>query len=206
MSIRELKLDDLLPFMVSIFETLCDILGVPYVSKIVDVLETFWSAYEAGSINIDDIESTLLQGGGKTHTPYLLDYIKVEPGGGGYDNRLAFISQAYTYATTGGAKAAIASKLKHVIVEESISGPSGDLTISGLCPVSLIVTDPEGRINSEILEVSYDRTDLNFDGELDEQIVIPDALQGQYTIQVVPEPDADPSTEIGGGQIKIHKG
>jgi len=74
---------------------------------------------------------------------------------------------------------------------------SNDLTFSLLCPADLKVTDPMNRITSktisEIPDSTYEETDLNSDGELDDQIYIPEALEGEYTIVVLPESGASPN-------------
>jgi hypothetical protein len=72
-----------------------------------------------------------------------------------------------------------------------------DFVIDGLSPIDLNITDADGRfINknfSNIPGATYTEVDLDGDGELDDRIIIPDALDGLYTIEVIPEPDADPT-------------
>jgi hypothetical protein len=72
-----------------------------------------------------------------------------------------------------------------------------DFTIDGLSPIDLNVTDADGRfINktfSNIPGAIYTEEDLDGDGELDDRVFIPDAIDGLYTIEVIPEPDAEPT-------------
>jgi PKD repeat protein len=64
-------------------------------------------------------------------------------------------------------------------------------------PVDLIITDPDGFIlskqGSEILGATYEETDIDEDGELDDLFAIPERKTGDYLIQVIPEPDALPT-------------
>ena len=73
----------------------------------------------------------------------------------------------------------------------------GTLHITVLCPVDLIITDPLGRTigraATEIPSATYIETDLDLDGDVDDQVYIPNALDGTYEIKVEPEPGADPS-------------
>jgi parallel beta-helix repeat protein len=73
--------------------------------------------------------------------------------------------------------------------------PLQRFTIRALSPVDLEVTDPQRRMisktESAIPLASYDEeTDLNYDGEPDDEVTIPGALMGNYSIRVVPEPGA----------------
>ena len=64
-------------------------------------------------------------------------------------------------------------------------------------PVDLTVTDPDGLIISkqlnEIPGSIYAEYDVDEDGHLDDLIYIPDRKFGNYSIAVVPEPDAKPT-------------
>lgn len=65
------------------------------------------------------------------------------------------------------------------------------------CPVDLIVTDPDGiRATKEISEVPgvfyYSEWDMDGDGNLDDQIILPEKKNGAYNIEVIPEPGAEP--------------
>ncbi len=72
---------------------------------------------------------------------------------------------------------------------------NGNLCITGYCPIDLNVTDPQGRTinltSSTIPNATYVEEDLDGIGDLDDQIFIPDALDGNYIIQVIPKPDAN---------------
>jgi len=71
------------------------------------------------------------------------------------------------------------------------------LTYAAKSPVDLVITDPNGlRISRQFNEIpgaTYSETDLDADGDLDDQIRIPDRKVGEYIITVVPEPDALPT-------------
>jgi hypothetical protein len=73
--------------------------------------------------------------------------------------------------------------------------PSRNLTIDGLCPIDLLVANAEGQfINktySSIPNATYIEKDIDGDGELDDRIFIPNAIDGLYTIQVIPEPESN---------------
>ena len=71
------------------------------------------------------------------------------------------------------------------------------LTYTAKSPVDLVVTDPDGlTISNQINEIpgaTYIEIDLDGDGDLDDQVRIPDRKTGDYIITVVPEPDALPT-------------
>jgi len=73
---------------------------------------------------------------------------------------------------------------------------SNDLTVTLECPADISVIDPFNRITNKTLNEipgsSYIETDLNSDGELDDQIIIPEILDGEYSIIVKAEPHAVP--------------
>ena len=78
-------------------------------------------------------------------------------------------------------------------------------------PVDIYVVDPDGlTISKQINEIPkavYIEADLNGDGDLDDTILIPDRKLGNYSITVIPEPDAEPTdtftleVSIGGENI-----
>lgn len=91
---------------------------------------------------------------------------------------------------------------------DTYENSANHMIISGLCPIDLLVTDPEGntisKTNSEILDAVYIEKDMNSDGELENIIFNPNAIDGPYDITVIPEPGADPSDTFS---IKVyHKG
>jgi len=63
------------------------------------------------------------------------------------------------------------------------------LEIIGWSPVDLTVTDPNGRTISkqlnEIPGATYIEFDLNEDGDLDDMVIIPDPLDGNYVILLI---------------------
>ncbi|MDP2918478.1 MAG: PKD domain-containing protein, partial [bacterium] len=72
------------------------------------------------------------------------------------------------------------------------------LLVSTYCPVDLEITDPRGRkIGKTISQIPlaiYEELDLNDDQDLDDRVIIPEALPGDYLIRVQPEPGADPNS------------
>ena len=62
-------------------------------------------------------------------------------------------------------------------------------------PVDLTITDPDGFVinkeSSEIPNANYIEVDIDGDGDLDDQIIIPQRKIGNYKITVTPEPDAE---------------
>ena len=71
------------------------------------------------------------------------------------------------------------------------------LTFTVYSPVEIVVTDPDGlaisRQLNEIPGATYTETDIDGDGDLDAQIRIPNRKIGDYSITVIPEPDALPT-------------
>ena len=71
------------------------------------------------------------------------------------------------------------------------------VVIRGLSPITLQVTDPLGRIvNADTVEVpraSYARVDSDFDGVMEDIIIIPVDSIGGYQIEVIPDSTAQPS-------------
>jgi len=85
-------------------------------------------------------------------------------------------------------------------IQESLTrtiAPSQWLVVGVACPVDVILTDPDGLIISkqlnEIPGASYMEYDLNGDGDLDDMIMIPYRKIGDYSISVIPAPDASPT-------------
>ena len=70
------------------------------------------------------------------------------------------------------------------------------LIIGGMCPIDLEVTDPDGLVinnsSNSIPDAQYIEQDIDGDGELDDFVIIPYPKQGDYDIQVIPEPEANP--------------
>lgn len=64
-------------------------------------------------------------------------------------------------------------------------------------PVDIVVTDPNGRVLSkavnEIPGALYEEGDIDADGEPDDVFFILEPKEGSYTIEVIPEPGADPN-------------
>ncbi len=75
--------------------------------------------------------------------------------------------------------------------------PYESLVIEAFSPVDLIVTDPQGRTISQagstIPSSSYIEGDVNGDGESDDVVIILNPLLGGYSIDVTPEPGAEPT-------------
>jgi hypothetical protein len=83
-----------------------------------------------------------------------------------------------------------------------------ELTVKVYCLVDLVIIDPKGRaINKVKIEEEYlsegiipppvykdKERDLDGDGELDDEVVIPNALVGNYIIEVVPEEEGQTDT------------
>jgi len=78
-----------------------------------------------------------------------------------------------------------------------IGSTAKGLTVTGLCPIDLVVTDPQGdtisKGGSQIPSARYFEQDLNGDGELEDQVYIPNALYGEYKVRVIPSPEANPT-------------
>jgi hypothetical protein len=69
--------------------------------------------------------------------------------------------------------------------------------ITGYSPIDLIVTDPIGRIVSketnQIDSAEYIEADLDYDGKLEDKVIIPSSELGEFQIQVIPDSTALPS-------------
>ena len=79
------------------------------------------------------------------------------------------------------------------------------------CLVDLAIVDPDGlSVNKQVCEVdgaSYGEDDFDGDGEVEDWIGIPEAKVGDYSILVMPEPDASPqdtySLKVSSGNVSI---
>ncbi|MHB1685953.1 MAG: T9SS type A sorting domain-containing protein [Ignavibacteriaceae bacterium] len=67
-------------------------------------------------------------------------------------------------------------------------------------PVNLMVTDPLGRKTnkyySEIPGAKYTEADLNGDGDIDDEIFIPNYVLGNYHVEVIPDSNASPTDNV----------
>jgi hypothetical protein len=79
---------------------------------------------------------------------------------------------------------------------ETVYQGGGILFGQALCPVDIVITDPNGLVLSkeqnQIPNSVYEEIDVDEDGDLDDFFVILNAEPGQYLIQVIPEPNALP--------------
>jgi hypothetical protein len=68
------------------------------------------------------------------------------------------------------------------------------LIVTAYSPVEIVITDPDGlTISKQVNEIpgaSYTELDLDGDGALDERIRINHRKSGDYTVSVIPDPDA----------------
>lgn len=85
------------------------------------------------------------------------------------------------------------------------------MVVTACSPVDLVVTDPDGlTISKELNEIpgaTYLEVDLDGDGELDDQVSIPDIKIGDYLITIILEPGASPTDtytfEVSVGGVSI---
>jgi hypothetical protein len=74
------------------------------------------------------------------------------------------------------------------------------LKIYTTCPVDLEVVDNLGRkVSKTVNEISganYIETDLDGNGDLDDEIIVPEPNTGAYYIQVIPDSNADPNAPV----------
>ncbi len=74
------------------------------------------------------------------------------------------------------------------------------LTITGYCPIDLEITDSFGKIVSKTVNqipgATYTEEDIDGDGDIDDQINIPDPNTGGYSITVIPNPGANPADPV----------
>jgi hypothetical protein len=72
-----------------------------------------------------------------------------------------------------------------------------ELVVIGFSPIDLQVTDSLGRFinkgSSTIPDATYSEYDFNGDGDPDDIITIAEAIDGLYTIDVIPEAGAEPT-------------
>jgi len=71
------------------------------------------------------------------------------------------------------------------------------LTAQAFSPVNLVITDPKGQVidkdTSTMPGAVYNTTDLNGDGDPDVEVIIPNALLGDYLIEVIPKLGVSPT-------------
>ena len=71
------------------------------------------------------------------------------------------------------------------------------ISVTGLCPVDLLIMDPDSLITSkllnEILGASYNEFDANGDGSVDKEATILHRKTGDYFITVIAQPNALPN-------------
>jgi len=69
---------------------------------------------------------------------------------------------------------------------------SPSLSARSYCPVDLVLTDNAGNVVSKTLNqipgAVYIEQDLDGNGELDDEIIVPEPVTGQYSIAMVPQP------------------
>ncbi len=74
------------------------------------------------------------------------------------------------------------------------------LTFTAYCPVDLEIVDDLGRVvtkaKNEIPGATYLEADLDEDGDLDDQVTVPDPGTGEFSVRVIPEPGADPAERV----------
>jgi|GEM_PF-3066894 len=72
-----------------------------------------------------------------------------------------------------------------------------DISIKAYSPVDLVVTDPDNMIiskdSNQIPGATYTEIHLDEDGTLDDLVQIPWRKTGEYSIEVIPEPGAQPT-------------
>ncbi len=95
---------------------------------------------------------------------------------------------------------------RNVVTLEAGTDSSAGRTVAdvaaptGSSLVDLILTDATGsrvfKMVSEIPGAEYLEEDINGDGDIDDRIVIPEALDGEYSVQLIVEPGADPTDTV----------
>jgi|GEM_PF-5830493 len=158
---------------------------------------TMFSAITTAATFGDPVEVERALKAGEYETHHITQRFKVDPG----IHRLGMYVRADAVgAIMGEGHAARFGKIRYITIQKVESGFEGELVITGFCPINIIVTDPEGRTiskdNIEVPSATYIETDLDLDGDRDDQVYIPDALDGQYSITVIPDSTADPSDTI----------
>ena len=89
--------------------------------------------------------------------------------------------------------------------------PKQALVGAAYCPIDLKITDPDGLVltkqGNQIPGAIYEETDIDEDGDLDDAFIILEPKTGDYSIQIIPEPDAlsgdSYSLEVGVGEKVI---
>ncbi len=80
---------------------------------------------------------------------------------------------------------------------ETVYQGGGILFGQALCPVDLVINDPDGLVLSKsvnaISGAIYKELDFDHDGDLDDAFMIPKRKMGGYSIEVTPEPNAMPT-------------
>ncbi|MHA2214421.1 MAG: NosD domain-containing protein [Candidatus Hodarchaeales archaeon] len=85
------------------------------------------------------------------------------------------------------------------IITRKITTPTKQpsLWYEALCPIDLIITDPEGLLISkdanEIPRAFYIEVDLNNDDDIDDIIILSEHKIGNYLVTVIPDPEAAPT-------------
>lgn len=73
-------------------------------------------------------------------------------------------------------------------------GPKA-MVIQGTGQVDLVITDPDGLIicstGSAVPGSTYERVDIDGDGRLEIEVVVPERKEGAYDVRVVPTPEAE---------------
>lgn len=80
---------------------------------------------------------------------------------------------------------------------ETVYQGGGVLFGEALCPINLLITDPDGLVLSKSVNAIpgavYRELDFDHDGDLDDAFMIPKRKMGGYSIGVIPEPNALPT-------------
>ncbi len=88
-------------------------------------------------------------------------------------------------------KASRFGQVRFIEADKTNLPPNNDLIFTTLCPINLNVSDPMGRYinitNSTIPGARYLKIDLDFDGLIDNYLQIPNPVQGEYKVQVIPD-------------------
>ncbi len=78
-----------------------------------------------------------------------------------------------------------------------LNSPKSILEVVLLCKADLVITDPNGneisKSKSEIFDAVYIEEDIDNNKDIDDRIIVPNSLDGQYSIRVLPEQNAAPT-------------